>query len=470
MTRAVSSGCERLAASGARGTVVVIGGGLAGTLTVWALRGLAARVIVIERDRYPVEPQFRSGVPQARHAHLVLEAGHRALEAMLPGVRDQLHAAGATTVAMSRDLRWLSSAGWMADHDSGLGFLSCTRPVLDHVVRARVQSEAGISRIDDADVGVVDGTEVQFWDGCEVTGLLGTAHQVHGVRVRRRGKRQSESTIAAQWVIDASGRSSRVPRWLEELGCAPPPTSQINAGVGYRSRLVTRPPTDLGFRALYLQTRAPDSPFTAAVLPVERGRWLVSVGVMNSGVGADEQGFDAIVSQLRDPIVADTLARTEPASETWGFRPGASVRRRYERRAPEGLVAIGDAACTFNPVYGQGCTVAILGADGLREAVLRQGGISEKAARLARHRIAAVAAPAWMISSSEDLRFPATTGGSANAYTRTQHHYLDRVLAASTTDTRVTAAFHEVMSLVAPPTRLFRPQILGRVLRGSGVR
>ncbi|MFD4406617.1 NAD(P)/FAD-dependent oxidoreductase [Nocardia sp. NPDC058499] len=450
--------------------MVVIGGGLVGTLTAWALRGLASRVIVVERDHYPEAPQFRPGVPQARHAHLVLEAGHRTLEALLPGIGDQLRAAGATTVAMSRDLRWLSSAGWMADHDSRLGFLSCTRPVLDHVVRTRVHAEIGSRRVDDVDVGVLDGTEVQFWPGCEVVGLLGTPHQLRGVRVRRRGERQQESLISAEWVIDASGRSTRVPRWLDRLGCAQTPTSQINPQVAYQSRIVTRPQTDLGFRAVYLQTRAPDSPFTAALLPVEQSRWLVSVGVMNSGAGVGEQGFDAIVSQLRDPIVAEVLARTEPVSDVWGFRPGASVRRRYERRAPEGLVAIGDAACTFNPVYGQGCTVAILGAAALREAVLQQGGISEKAARSARHRIAAVAAPAWMISASEDLRFPATTGGAAGAFTRTQHHYLDRVLAASTTDTRVTAAFHEVMSLVASPTALFRPQILSRVLRGSGVR
>ncbi|WP_197039737.1 NAD(P)/FAD-dependent oxidoreductase [Nocardia carnea] len=450
--------------------MVVIGGGLAGMLNAWALRGLASRVIVIERDHYPEAPQFRPGVPQARHAHLVLEAGHRALEALLPGIGVQLQAAGATTVAMSRDLRWLSSAGWMAEHDSRLGFLSCTRPVLDHVVRARVHAEAGVQRVDGMDLGVLDGTEVQFWQGFEVVGLLGTPHQLRGVRVRRRGEGQKESLVAAKWVIDASGRSTRVPRWLDELGCAPPPTSQINPQVAYQSRIVTRPQADLGFRALYLQTRAPDSPVTAALLPVEPDRWLLSVGVMNSGAEGAKQGFDAIVSQLRDPIVAEVLARTEPVSDVWGFRPGASVRRRYERRAPEGLVAIGDAACTFNPVYGQGCTVAILGTNALREAVLRQGGINEKAARSARHRIAAVAAPAWMISSSEDLRFPATIGGSANAFTRTQHHYLDRVLAASTSDTRVTAAFHEVMSLVAPPTRLFRPQILGRVLRGSGVR
>lgn len=435
-----------------RGTAVVIGGGLAGLVAAWALVGSAEQIVVIERDHYPQQPDFRAGVPQARHAHLLLEGGHRTLEAMMPGIREELHVAGAVRVAMSGDLRWLSSAGWMAEHHSDLAFLSCTRPVLEHAIRQRVHRESSITII----------------EGAEAVGLLGSADTVTGVRVRERGADNRRYVVRAELVVDASGRSSSLSSWLVELGCRPAPEERVDAGVAYASRLFHRPPgLDIGCRALYVQTRAPDQPRTGSLLPVEGNRWIVSVGGMR---GAEpepgERGFTEMLANLRDPALREALRAAQPAGKVHGFRPGPSIRRHYERVAPAGVVAIGDSACSVNPVYGQGMTVAIRGGRALQTAVRRHGGIGHAAAREARSLIAAESRDAWMMSSSEDVRFPTTTGGPSGALTRIQHTFLDRVLRCSTTNPTVTAAFTEVMSLVASPTALLRPRVLGSVVLG----
>ncbi|MGA5820242.1 FAD-binding monooxygenase [Kitasatospora sp. NPDC094028] len=455
-----------------RGTAVVIGGGLAGLAAAWALRGAADRIVVVERDRYPDQPRFRAGVPQARHGHLVLEAGHRALEELMPGIKHQLTQAGAEPVTVSRDLRWLSAAGWMADYPAQVAFLSCTRPVLDHAVLDRVRTERSI----------------EFLEGTEVVGLLGSAGAVTGVRVRARGGsdgpdaadgdpaegaggagRGDVREIPADLVVDAAGRTTATAAWLAELGCPAVPEERVDAGVAYSSRLFHRPAgADLGgCKAVYLQTKAPHAARMGVLLPVEGDRWIVSLaGMRGAEPEPGEAGFAKHLDGLRDPSLREALRSAEPASEVRGFRPGPSVRRHYERGAPAGLIAIGDAASTFNPVYGQGISVALLGALALRRSSLRHGGIGPAMARDARREITAASKNPWIMAGAEDARFPATTGGPSGALVRLQHRFLDRVLAAATHDPAVTAAFHEVMSLVAPPSLLFRPTVIASVLRG----
>ncbi|MFD0403586.1 FAD-dependent monooxygenase [Kitasatospora sp. NPDC127121] len=435
-----------------RGTAVVIGGGLAGTVAAWALRGFAERIVVVERDRYPAEPTFRAGVPQGRHAHLVLEAGHRALEEMMPGINQELTEAGATRVAVSGDLKWLSSAGWMAQYPAQLAFLSCTRPVLDKAVLDRVRAEPTI----------------EFLEGADVVGLLGSARTVTGVKVRDRGPERSEvREIPAELVVDAAGRTTSVPDWLAELGHPPVPEERVDAGVAYSSRLFHRPAgVDIGYKAIYVQTKAPDAPHLGVLLPVEGDRWIVSVaGMRGAEPEPGEAGFTKQLARLRDPSIREALQQAEPAGEVRGFVPGPGIRRHYERSAPDGLVVVGDAASTFNPVYGQGVTVALFCARELRRTALRHGGIGHATARDARRAIAAVSKNPWVMSCTEDVRFAATTGGPSGALLALQHRFLDKVLAGAAHNPAVTAAFHEVMSLVAPPTLLFRPSLLAAILR-----
>ncbi|WP_280186819.1 MULTISPECIES: NAD(P)/FAD-dependent oxidoreductase [Nocardia] len=436
-----------------RTTAVIAGGGLAGLLAAWVVRDAADQVVVIESDRYPLTPAFRPGTPQSNHAHLLLEAGHRTLEQMLPGIVAELLNAGAIRVVIGRDLRWLSAAGWMAPHDNPVAFLSLTRSLLDHHVRARV--------LGDSKVQVVEGTKV--------VGLLGDNHAVTGVRIRKRGQTVTED-LPAQLVIDASGRNSAAATWLEQLGCAPIPEIRVDAGCAYSSRLIELPSgmaACMGGNALYLQT-SPGQPWTGSLLPVEQDRYIVSLGGMHSGrPGQGEAGFEALLGQLRDPVLSDVVSQAESASKVEWFPAGPSVRRDL-RKLPAGLVLLGDRAEVVNPVYGQGMTLAILGAQALGAAVERYGGIGHETARVACRDILAGGRDAWMMSTAEDARLPETIGAPHGPLIRTQHIFMDRVLHRATRDARTAATFAQVMSLTAPPAALFQPRIAGPALLGAG--
>jgi len=438
---------------------VVVGGGLAGCLAAWALVGQADRILVLERDRYPEQPAFRPGTPQSRHAHLLMEGGRRALHELLPGLDADLLARGAVPVPVPGGLRWLSSGGWMPRFATDLTFVSCTRQVLDEAVLQRVRAEPSVT----------------FLEGTEAVGLIGDGAAVTGVRARARGAAPDGTRagaaaaveeLAADLVVDASGRSSRMPQWLRALGCAKTPEDRVDAGVAYTSRLFHHAPgIDASLSALYIQTQAPDHPRLGVLLPVEGNRWVVSLGGMRgSEPEPGAAGFDSFLGLLRDPALREVLSTASPAGEAYGFRPGASIRRHFERGAPDGLVVLGDAACTFNPVYGQGISIAAFGALALRDGV-RERGLGPGTSRHVQAGVAAAAKDAWMMASAEDVRFPTTTGGPSGAVLRLQHRYLDRVIARSSRDEEVCARFSEVMTLVTPPAVLFRPKVAWPVLR-----
>ncbi|MFF0295261.1 NAD(P)/FAD-dependent oxidoreductase [Kitasatospora sp. NPDC004615] len=439
-------------AVGDRGTAVVIGGGLAGCLAAWALRGVARRVVVVERDRYPDGAAFRAGVPQARHGHLLLEAGHRTIDELMPGALAELLDAGAQLVSIPSGLRVLTSVGHLAAYDSEVTILSCSRPLLDRTVLDRVRGEPSI----------------EILEGTEVVGLLGSRRGVTGVQVRERGREGAPVTdLSAELVIDAAGRGTRSGRWLIGLGFPTTPVERIDAGVAYASRFYHRPPGREDQLALDVQTRAPEHGRFAVLLPVEGNRWIVSLGGMRGfEPSIQPQEFEKQLGELRDPAIAEAIADAEPVGPARGFVPGPSVWRRHERTDPSGFLALGDASCTFNPVYGQGISVAALGARALREAARRHGGLGTATVREARRAIGTVTKHPWVIAGNEDVRFAGTIGGERGPVVRLQHRYLDRVLIRATTDATVSATFHRVVSMVEPPSALFRPSVLGPVLFG----
>ncbi|BAJ26828.1 MULTISPECIES: FAD-dependent monooxygenase [Kitasatospora] len=444
-----------------RGTAVVIGGGLAGCLAAWALHGVAERIVVVERDRYPDGVGFRAGVPQARHCHLLLEAGRRTLDELMPGIVGELVADGANRILLG-GVSWLTAEGWLARHQSDLAVLICSRPLIDHAVLKRVRALPN----------------VEFRTATEVTGLLGDGGTVTGVRLVGRGTGnqgtdgrgtdgEPETEIAAELVVDASGRRTRAPEWLAALGVPAVPEERVDAGISYATRFYRRPagtPDDLAY---YLQCKAPERGRLGLLMPIEGNRWMVGLGGMRGfEPSVKEEEFEEQLGGLRHPGVAEAIVGAEPIGPIRGFAPGPSVWRHYERSALRGFLAIGDSSCAFNPVYGQGMSVASFSARALRDAARKHEGIGEAVVRETRQAVSAAAKGSWELAAGEDVRFPATVGGPAGLPVRLQHRLMDRVLARAATDGKVADAFLRVASLVAPPTLMFRPSVLGRVLFG----
>jgi 2-polyprenyl-6-methoxyphenol hydroxylase-like FAD-dependent oxidoreductase len=430
------------------GHALVLGAGMAGCLAAAALAPHFHRVTVVERDRLTGEPGARRpGLPQAAHAHLLLGSGVRWIDALLPGTGDALRAAGAHRLAMPADLHTLSPHGWLPRIDEAQFVLACGRPLLDSVVRSRMQA----------------GGRIEVLAGAEVTGLLGDARRVTGARLRDRDSGVGRD-CPADLVVDATGATGQAPAWLAELGLPAVPTVVVDAGVGYATRTLRLGDRGRGLGAIYLQADPAGAGRGGVLLPIEDDRWMLSLsGVRGQNPPTDEAGFAAFVASLRHPILAEILAQATPLGPVRGFHKLANRWRRFERlrRGPEGFVALGDAARTFNPAYGHGMSVAAASAHAVRQAV-REHGTGPGLARRLQRAVTGCAAGAWAFASGQDARY--LDERRAGPAERVQRWYADRVGRAAVHRPVVTRALIEAYTLQVPPTRLFSPGVLRQVL------
>ncbi|MGW1530393.1 NAD(P)/FAD-dependent oxidoreductase [Streptomyces sp. NPDC002159] len=439
---------------GTTGQAVVVGGGLAGMLAVHALLGHVQKVTIVERDRYPDKPVFRKGVPQARHLHILLTGGQEALEELLPGVGAQLAAAGAHRLDLPRDLLTFGPTGWQIRfHEGRHSLISCTRPLLDHVVRTRVFAAAADS-----------GTQMEVAEATEAVALLGGPDRVTGVRVRTRGMGSMEQELPAELIVDASGRSSRTPQWLEKLGRRAPVQESVDPHLQYATRVLRLPdPPDSG---VYVQYR-PDNRASGVLLPLEDGTWMLTLsGIGGVAAPVDDTEFAEFTARLAHPYLHEVLKGAEPLSPVSGFHDTYNRRRRYDMQGgvPEGLVVLGDAACSFNPIYGQGMTVAALAALALRDA-LADRGLRPGLAPMAQRAVARAADAAWLTAVGADRPYADRARSTTPPLgERIKTWYFERLVARAAIDPIVGAAFRDVATLVAPPERMLSPGVALRTI------
>jgi 2-polyprenyl-6-methoxyphenol hydroxylase-like FAD-dependent oxidoreductase len=443
---------------------VVIGAGLGGLAAAQALSRHFERVTLVERDDLPDRPTSRAGVPQGRHLHVLMPGGLAALERLLPGYGAELVAHGAVRLEAPREVAWLTAAGWMCpfDHEQRQ-VLSASRDLIEWVTRRLV----------------LDTPQVIVRCGLEVTGLAvsdtgspPSTGRVRAVEVRPRGATTADPTesIRADLVVDASGRRSHTAAWLQAAGYMRPSETTVDAELAYASRIYRRGRDDLGgWKAVFLQAQPPYSRRMGLLFPIERDRWMLTVAGTNGDVPpTDERGLVEFARGMRAPTLADAIERLEPLTPIVGYRRTENRRRHYESvRMPDGFIVVGDAACAFNPVYGQGMSVAALTAEALdrclHDHLARHGDLSGVSAR-AQQAAAKANATAWTVATGEDLRYPETRGGRVSAADRVMRRYFDRVVAAATVDPVANAAFFDVLALLAEPTSLLRPALMTRVL------
>ena len=431
---------------------VVIGGSMAGLLAARVLTEGYGQVTVIDRDELAEAPAHRRGVPHGRHIHALAARGQQVLEELFPSLTAELVAAGAPAGDMLTDARFYLGGHRLAEARTGLTLLCASRPFLEGHVRARVRALPNL----------------RFLDRCDVVGLATTpdGRRVIGVRVLRRADGSAEELLGADLVVDASGRGSRAPAWLEALGYLRPERQEVQIGLGYATRTYHLPPAALGGSMAILDAATPELPRTGALQKLEGGRWMLTLaGILGDHPPTDPDGFLAFARSLRFPDIYEAIRDAEPLDDPVGFRFPASVRHRYERldRLPLGFLVTGDAVCSFNPIYGQGMSVAALEALTLR-GHLRQG--TEPQPRLWFRDLSRVVDVPWDMSAGGDLAFPGVPG-HRTLKIRLLGSYLSRLQAAAADDAELSTAFIRVAGLVAPPQTLMSPGIALRVLRGS---
>jgi 2-polyprenyl-6-methoxyphenol hydroxylase-like FAD-dependent oxidoreductase len=384
---------------------VVIGSSIAGLLAAQVLRQAFGRVTIIDRDRLPETAEFRSGVPQARHPHTLLRRGQMILERHFPGLTDELIAQGALPVEAEHELAYYRLGKWTAPgrHEDTLA-IACSRPLLESSIYRRVAAQPGIKII----------------PSHEATSLSMDAQQrrVTGVQLRHRLKpAMNNPWLAANLVVDASGRQSRAPQWLDELGYEPPAELTVNARLGYATRIYQMPnQQERPWQAMYIQPEAPDKPRGAMIMPLEDNRWHVTlIGMDGDYPPTDESSYLDFARSLPTPILYESIAEAEPLTKPIGYRRTESRLRAYDQLPHylEGFLVYGDAVMAMNPLYAQGMTAVALGSLALEKALqahshdLAQGRVTGLAATFQKE-LAAILATPWQMARRADLRWSNT--------------------------------------------------------------
>lgn len=442
---------------------VVIGAGMSGLTAARALAERFEHVTVLERDHLADAAAQRAGTPQALHVHGLLAGGLNALAALFPGFEDDLVRAGAVPLRGGLDIR-VERPGFdpFPMRDLGVLTYAVSRPAIEFTVRQRVLQQANIS----------------LQTGSRVTELVASADgvSVMGVRcegVRCEGADGQLRTLPADLVVDASGRGAPTLNLLQALGRPPPESTAIGVDIGYATATFEIP-HDAGRGWLGVMTfpQAPQSSRGALMLPQEDGCWMVSLG----GRGADkppgdEAGFLDYARQLRTPTIYNAIrgARRVGAISRYVFPQ--SLRRHFERmeKFPRGLLPFGDAVCVFNPIYGQGMSVAAQEAVLLRGVLTRSAGDSDPLATLATlaptflAELQPLLETPWAMAAIPDFIFPDTTGERPPDLKRTLKLAFAMLrLAARRPDVHKLVV--EVQHLLKPRSAYRSPLLMARVL------
>ena len=419
---------------------VVIGGSMAGLLAARVLAEHCKHVTIVDRDALPASPEARRGVPQGRNPHGLLVGGLKVLEALFPGLTNELAAGGAITGDLLGDIRFFIEGACHARVTGELSGVASSRPFLEMMVRERVRQLPNVA----------------FRENCAVNGLANEKRRVTGIKT-------SMGELTADLVIDAAGRGTHSPQWLEAMGFSKAEEERVEVGINYTTRNFRRNPRDLDGDFMVIIPDTVAGKRGGVMLAQEGSRWSTTlISRFSTGAPAELDGFIKFAKSLPAPYIYEILRHAEPIGDAVVTRYPASVRRHYEklRCFPEGYLVIGDALASFNPIYGQGMSTAALEAMVL-QTELRKG-TQDLARRFFRHVAKVVDIP-WGLATGGDLRVPETVG-RRTFIGKVMNAYIAKLHKAAHRDPAVALAYQKVGNLLAPPPSILAPRIALRVL------
>jgi 2-polyprenyl-6-methoxyphenol hydroxylase-like FAD-dependent oxidoreductase len=433
----------------------VIGGSMTGLLTARVLSDHFDQVTIIERDALADSSKPRKGVPQGCHVHVLFSGGMRVIDELFPQFSQELADNGSVVCDFAKELCWYHAGVWKARPDSDLTSFWQTRPFLESNLRRRLKSD----------------TDVRILDSCSVTGLLADSDQtrIRGLEIRHSRDGRSES-LEADLIVDASGRGSQTPKWIESLGYARPQETAVEVNIGYASR-VYEPSRDAArdWQILAQYGTPPNSTRTGYIFPIEGGRWMVSaVGFLKDHAPTDEDGYLEFARSMERPDFYEAIKDAHPLTPISTFTFPANRWRRYDRlsRFPAGLLVIGDAISTFNPVYGQGMSTGALEVEQLRlqlDRCQRNVAVPDDFYKNFFRNTAKIIEIPWMLATQSDFLYPKTRGKRL-LRTKPLNWYLVSVLKLCAGNDRVTKTFYDVLHFTKKPTVFFHPSLCIQVL------
>ncbi len=434
---------------------IVIGSSIGGLTAAHVLSQTFDRVTVIDRDQVSDKVQVRKGVPQGNHAHAILRRGLNIMEQHFPGLTSDLRSGSAEWMNFGSDTRFYIFGGWRPEYRSDIESIACSRPMLEAAIYRRMSQNPRVTIIGET----------------EIMGLCvdETGTRATGVQLKSRTT-HAESTLDADLVVDTSGRDSHAPEWLEAVGYQGPEEVIVNGLAGYASRIY-EPSADFkaSWKMIMIQPTAPAGKRGGLILPMENGLWqVVLLGAGGEYPPTDEAGFMEYARNLPVTDFYDAIKNAKPMSPIYGYRRTENRMRYYEKlpRYLENFLLMGDSVCSFNPMYGQGMSVASMESVELANCITEHRKTHEVGdftglAQAFQKRVANVVAMPWQLASGEDRRW--LPNDKADTVTRFMQWYIEQVMRATLHNKAVTDIFYRVQNMLDAPTLLFRPDVMTRV-------
>jgi 2-polyprenyl-6-methoxyphenol hydroxylase-like FAD-dependent oxidoreductase len=433
---------------------VVLGASMGGLLAARVLADFFGTVTVVERDVLPDGPAIRRGVPQGRHVHVLLTRGAQILDELFPGFLNELVADGAPVwddgelckLHLSFGGHEMLRSGKIALEARALAVYMPSRPLLECLVRQRLQAIKNVTILGGHDAAELKSTTDR--------------NRVTGVWVVNRDS-GTERELTADVVMDATGRGAHTPAFLESLGYGRPVEDHVVMHTTYVSQLLRIPRGTLKEMLIDISP-APGRPTGMFLTGYENDTWMFTVfGMVGHEPPRDLAGMLSFAQDYCPAHLIAAVRAAEPIGEVAHHRMPSSQWRRYDKmpRLPDGLLVCGDAICSFNPIYGQGMTVAALEAAALRDC-LRCGGTD-----LPRRYFRSSAKPigvAWQMAAGSDLTFPGVAGRRSRSMCVITR-LVDWALTACESDRVVAVSFFKVNGLIDSPIRLLHPVFVYRV-------
>lgn len=431
---------------------------MAGLVAARVVADHFAEVLLVDHDQGPDGPGPRRGTPQDRHVHILLAGGQQALDGLFARMTAEL-AATVTPFDLTEEMLWLSPLGWVPRFRCGILLYPCSRHPLEWRVRERVRALPQVCLVQER----------------TVTGLLFDSGRVTGVRMRPSARRDDIGwEVHADLVIDASGRGSRAPGWLRDLGFEPPDDEVIDAHLKYATLIFDGAPRlPDGLRAALIQSSPPASTRGGVVLPIEGDRTLATLLARGSDEApTDEQAFRAFAGTLRHPAIQQAIEGLRAQGPVANSRATQNRLRHFERVTPwpDDFVVLGDAVCAPNPVYQQGMTTAARGGVLLGELLRqREGATLIGMASEFQRALARLNATPWLLATGQDLRVRGVDAAPQRWSTKLRHGYIRRVGRAATRP-QVRRTLLEVLHLLRPPRALLSGAVLRAVIADASRR
>ncbi|TPV42239.1 FAD-dependent oxidoreductase [Bacillus dicomae] len=430
---------------------IVIGGSMAGKLAAKALSSAFKEVIILEAGERWDGKASRKRVPQSNHPHVLLKGGEKAIEELFPNITNELIEAGSIVNNFTRDLKWHQFGLWKQPFIGEVHMIQQSRPMLESHIQKRIERVSNIT--------------TKYETLVEALLVDEKRYKVCGVKARYLDTGLYEE-FHADIVVDASGFGSKGIEWLREYDIEVQ-EEKVRIDLFYATRMFKLKENEkLDCCNMMMSPSFPESPYGVLIQTIEDNRYFVTFsGYADEKAPQTDDEFYNFAENLSIRNVTDFLNSAEAITDIKIYKIPFQVRRRFDlvTNMPEGLLVVGDAHCRFDPVFGQGVSVAAMEAHQLQLLLQRSKKLDKAFIQQFYKKTANIIQTPWEMTTTEISRHPQLKR-KLTIKQKFQLWYTKQIYQLSATDSDVYIRLVKVMNLIRSPFHLFHPKVLLAVL------